>query len=76
MIAVREITFRVDQYRFAVSALEVESIVEFPKFRSVPLTPESFMGVFLYRDHSAGLISLKRKFGIPDNDKLGVVILK
>lgn len=67
--------FRVDEYQFAVLAAEVESIVEFPKFRSVPHTPESFMGVFSHRNKVVNLISLKRKFGLADDNNSGYVIL-
>lgn len=67
--------FRVDEYQFAVSAAEVESIVELPKFRPVPLTPASFMGVFSHRNKVVNLVSLQRKFGLADYNNSGYVIL-
>ncbi|MCP3901171.1 MAG: LysM peptidoglycan-binding domain-containing protein [Desulfobacteraceae bacterium] len=67
--------FRVDEYQFAVSAEEIESIVEFSEYRSVPLTPESFLGVFSHHNKVVSLISLKRKFGIDEDTNSGSIIL-
>ncbi len=69
--------FQVGPYSFCAPANEVEAIIEMPKIRSVPLTRNSFEGVFDYRGKIARVINLKRKFGLEPRDqtKKGLIIL-
>jgi len=61
------LTFNVGPFCLGVTAVEVDAIINMPAFRSVPLTPPSVAGVFTYRDQIACIISLRRKFGLPDH---------
>lgn len=61
------LTFKVGPYRLGVSAVEVDAIIDIPAFRSIPLSPPSVAGVFTHRDHIACIISLRRKFGLPEH---------
>jgi|GEM_PF-6774543 len=58
--------FSVGPFRFCVDALEVEAVIEGQPASSIPLTPASVEGVFIYRERVAGVINLRRKFGLED----------
>jgi len=69
--------FRVGPFRFSVPAVEVEGIIVPPQLTVIPLTPPHSKGVFMYHERLASAISLRSKFGLPDNDdeNLGQLIL-
>ena len=60
------LTFKVGPYLLGVPAIEVDAIINMPAFRSVPLAPPSVAGVFTHRDQIACIISMRRKFGLPE----------
>ena len=62
-------TFRVGPFRFCVDAVEAEAILEAPKINSVPMAPKSIAGVFSYRGRVVVVVSLHRKFGLPDPEQ-------
>jgi len=69
--------FRVGPFRFSVPAVEVEGIIVPPRLTVIPLNPPHSKGVFMYHQRLASAISLRSKFGLPDNDdgNLGQLIL-
>jgi len=69
--------FRVGPFRFSVPAVEVEGIIVPPRLTVIPLNPPHSKGVFMYHQRLASTISLRSKFGLPDNDdeNLGQLIL-
>jgi len=69
--------FRVGPFRFSVPAVEVEGIIVPPHLTVIPLNPPHSKGVFMYHQRLASAISLRSKFGLPDNDdeNLGQLIL-
>jgi chemotaxis signal transduction protein/nucleoid-associated protein YgaU len=58
--------FRVEPYRICVPSVDVKAIITVPTFRSIPRAPVAMRGVFSYRGQIAGIISLRRKFGLHD----------
>ena len=69
--------FRVGPFRFSVPAIEVEGIIVPPRLTVIPLNPPHSKGVFMYHQRLASAISLRGKFGLPDNndENLGQLIL-
>ena len=69
--------FRVGPFRFSVPAVEVEGIIIPPHLTVIPLNPPHSKGVFMYHQRLASAISLRTKFGLPDNDdeNLGQLVL-
>lgn len=69
--------FRVGPFRFCVPAVEVEGIIIPPHLTRIPLNPPHSKGVFMHHQALASAISLRSKFGLPDNDdvNLGQLIL-
>ena len=60
--------FRVGPFRFSVPAVEVEGIIIPPHLTVIPLNPPHSKGVFMFHQRLASAISLRTKFGLPDND--------
>jgi chemotaxis signal transduction protein/LysM repeat protein len=69
--------FRVGPFRFSVPAVEVEGIIIPPHLTVIPLNPPHSKGVFMYHQRLASAISLRTKFGLPDNndENLGQLVL-
>ncbi len=64
------LTFKVGDSDFCTSAIAVESIEKVQTVTSLPFTPHTVEGVFLYRDYVATVVCTARKLGlkIPQSD--------
>lgn len=60
------LSFQVGPFRICVQATEAESILELPEIHSIPLTPPSIAGMFLYRERVATAVDVARKLGLSD----------
>ena len=58
------LSFQVGPFRICVQATEAESILELPEIHSIPLTPPSIAGMFLYRERVATAVDVSRKLGL------------
>jgi purine-binding chemotaxis protein CheW len=61
--ASRFLTFRIDNYRYAVPADQVSEVVRVPPFARVPLAPASLLGLANLRGSVLPLVSLRRLLG-------------
>ncbi len=63
------LVFRLGPHVMCASALDVEGIIERPRrITAFPVMPEYALGAFLFRDHSATAISLRRKLKVRDGE--------
>jgi len=63
------LVFRLGPHVMCASALDVEGIIERPRvITTLPVMPEYALGAFLFRDHSATAISLRRKLKVREGE--------
>ena len=63
------LVFRLGPHVMCASALDVEGIIERPRLiTKFPVMPEYALGAFLFRDHSATAISLRKKLRVREGE--------
>jgi chemotaxis signal transduction protein len=63
------LVFRLGPHVMCASALDVEGIIERPRaITTLPVMPEYALGAFLFRDHSAIAISLRKKLKVREGE--------
>ncbi|MBN2427185.1 MAG: chemotaxis protein CheW [Deltaproteobacteria bacterium] len=65
------LTFRVGNYFLGLPAMEIEAIVPIPKIHYIPRAPYEIPGFCSIHGKTATVVSLPRKFGLPDNEVSG-----
>lgn len=63
------LTFTLEDIEFAVEVGVVETVVDYAGITSVPTSLDYVRGVMDLRGRTVAVVDLRRKFGLPDNEK-------
>jgi purine-binding chemotaxis protein CheW len=67
--------FKLNEELYATPLLAVKQVIEFQSVKSVPNTVPYFIGLINYRGQIIGLVDLKKRFQMPENENVDKTFL-
>ena len=67
-ISCPSIVFKVRHGYYSINSKNISSIMRLPEYQTIPNTPDSIKGIFLYRGTSVPMLDMRTLFGVPSLD--------